>query len=46
MAKGDGYGMKKNSVDKGDKTRADCGLWDEGENKDDGSANLTVYLRL
>ena len=27
-------------------TRADCGLWDESENKDGGSANLTVYLSL
>jgi hypothetical protein len=40
-----GHG-KTNGDDKGDKTRADCGLWDEGENKDGGSANLTVYLSL
>ena len=27
-------------------TRADCGLWDDGENKEGGSAKLTVYLSL
>jgi hypothetical protein len=32
-AKGDGCGKGKiNGDDKDDKTRVDCGLWDEGEN--------------
>ena len=29
-----------------DKTRADCGLQDEGESKDGGSANLMIHLSL
>jgi hypothetical protein len=39
-----GQGKTKREVEA--TTRADRGLWDEGENKDGGSANLTVYLSL
>jgi hypothetical protein len=42
-AKDHGYRIGKTN---GDETRADCGLWDEGENKDGGSANLKAYLSL
>ena len=39
-----GWGKTKGEVEA--TTRADCGLWDEGLNKDGGSTNLTVYLSL
>jgi hypothetical protein len=40
--------IKNSGENEGDNTMADCGLLDEGEGetKDDGSANLTVYLSL
>jgi hypothetical protein len=44
-AKGEVLGREikiKNSGE-GDRTRADCALWDEGNNKDGGSADQMVY---
>jgi len=45
-AKGEGSRIGKTKGEVEATTRADCGLWDEDENKDGGIANLTVYLSL
>ena len=45
-AKGEGSRTGKTKGEVEATTRADCGLQDEGENKDGGSANLMVYLSL
>jgi len=45
-AKGEGSRTGKTKGEVQATTRTDCGLWDEGKNRDGGSANLTVYLSL